>query len=556
MFILRPLHSKVMSVKSHNIKNDTLPEINVQDDLSNPVTALNGHSYHQPSPLIDLRRQRRPGSAGSHCSLRDDIPEDDKSTRNTSVTQYGHCEDHLSPLTGFHRQRRPGSGESHHSTNSAVSSVDSNTSEYDSDGYSTCSETWEDTWSAVNERRVNEITLDFFYQPRTLTLLSILTIAFIYIAFLRNDGTTIASNMTAGFIGVSFLFLAIGLLVFPNGPFIRPHPFVWRLVFGVSFLYLLLIGFLLFQRYSDIMNILHYIDPSLKISEADSHTMIYTRECNWTASNIWKHFDCFVPAHVIGWVFKAVIVRHYGLLWTISIMWELTEVFFAHILPNFEECWWDTLILDLLFCNGLGIYLGMKLIQWLELRNFHWESIKNIKGTSGKIKRAVLQFTPESLTRERWLDPTSTYQRALAVFILILFFQISELNCFLIKHIFYIPSAHYLVSARLALMAMTALPSIRQYYLYVTDTTCNRLGTQVWIFLAITIAEILFSIKFGMAIIPRPAFMYMVGWVLLIAVVSIGLTGLLTMYSPLWGWRMLRNTPEKGKRLKKRQRKK
>lgn len=32
----------------------------------------------------------------------------------------------------------------------------------------------------------------------------------------------------------------------------------------------------------------------------------------------------------------------------------MTEMVFAHLLPNFLECWWDALILDVLVCNGLG----------------------------------------------------------------------------------------------------------------------------------------------------------------------------------------------------------
>lgn len=97
---------------------------------------------------------------------------------------------------------------------------------------------------------------------------------------------------------------------------------------------------------------------------------------------------------------------------------------FAHLLPNFVECWyvstfflfeyslihhplisinrWDAIVLDILLCNGLGIWVGMKLCQYLEMREYKWESIKDIHSTSDKIKRAVLQFTPESWTHVRW----------------------------------------------------------------------------------------------------------------------------------------------------------
>ena len=75
-------------------------------------------------------------------------------------------------------------------------------------------------------------------------------------------------------------------------------------------------------------------------------------------------------------------------------MWELTEVFFGHLLPNFYECWWDNIVLDVLICNNLGIFTGMMVGKWLEMREYHWESTKNISTKGGKLKRALLQFTP------------------------------------------------------------------------------------------------------------------------------------------------------------------
>lgn len=50
-------------------------------------------------------------------------------------------------------------------------------------------------------------------------------------------------------------------MAFPNGPFIRPHPILWRLVFGLSVLYTLLLQFTLFQNFSDIKKVLSWLDP-------------------------------------------------------------------------------------------------------------------------------------------------------------------------------------------------------------------------------------------------------------------------------------------------------
>lgn len=53
-----------------------------------------------------------------------------------------------------------------------------------------------------------------------------------------------------------FIFLMVSLIAFPNGPFTRPHPLVWRLVLGVTVLYWLGLVFCLFQSYDDIRYVL------------------------------------------------------------------------------------------------------------------------------------------------------------------------------------------------------------------------------------------------------------------------------------------------------------
>lgn len=158
---------------------------------------------------------------------------------------------------------------------------------------------------------------------------------------------------------------------------------------------------------------------------------------------------------------QAILIRHVGILWAISIMWEITEITFAHLLPNFVECWWDALILDVLVCNGLGIWCGLRICKMLEMREYKWASIRDISTTTGKIKRAVLQFTPVSWTSMRWLDPKSTYMRLLSVSQLVIFWQITELNTFFLKHIFEMPPSHPIVAIRLVFIGLIVAPSVR-----------------------------------------------------------------------------------------------
>ncbi|CAG2189739.1 PTDSS1 [Mytilus edulis] len=233
-------------------------------------------------------------------------------------------------------------------------------------------------------------------------------------------------------------------------------------------------------------------------------------------ARIWSHLDLFAVAHFLGWTMKALLIRHYGILWTISVLWEFSEIVFCHLLPNFAECWWDSLILDVLICNGLGIWIGMEICKKLEMRNYHWESIKAIHSTSGKIRRAVLQFTPASWTHVRWLDPNSSYMRIVAICIIIIFWQLV-----------------------LKIINLISAPTIRQWYVYVTDVQCRRVGVQCWMFCAITLTEAILCCKLGLELFKQTSIIYLLLW-LTIQIIGSGLcVYLCALYAKTWRWKTL-----------------
>lgn len=55
--------------------------------------------------------------------------------------------------------------------------------------------------------------------------------------------------------------------------------------------------------------------------------------------------------------------------------------------------------MDALVCNGLGIYLGMKTLNYLRMKPYHWRGMWNIPTYRGKLTRILKQFTPYS-----WMD--------------------------------------------------------------------------------------------------------------------------------------------------------
>ena len=74
--------------------------------------------------------------------------------------------------------------------------------------------------------------------------------------------------------------------------------------------------------------------------------------------------DEFFVAHVFGWFGKALAIRDWHLLWAYSILFEVMEVTFMHWLKNFNECWWDSWVLDVLVCNLGGMWVGMQATKY------------------------------------------------------------------------------------------------------------------------------------------------------------------------------------------------
>ena len=164
---------------------------------------------------------------------------------------------------------------------------------------------------------------------------------------------------TAMYIGL-YIYFVIGSMIFPSGPFIRPHPVLWRLVFAVSLLYTFLLIILIVLPPMEARLLLAKFDPALGKPIV---LPLYAEDCSLTWTNVMSKMDRFVVAHFMGWFVKGLLVRHRLFLWCLSISWELVELSTYYYIPNFAECWWDQWGLDVLICNGIGVEF------WLSFRS-------------------------------------------------------------------------------------------------------------------------------------------------------------------------------------------
>jgi Phosphatidyl serine synthase len=173
--------------------------------------------------------------------------------------------------------------------------------------------------------------------------------------------------------GVVF-FLLFSAVHMPDGLFVRPHPVFWRISMGLTVLYGCFLVFLLFQKPSDGRALLNLLDPALGIelperSYADDCRLYTPNDPRGSFGNLMDTLqDEFVFAHLLGWWAKTIIFRDMYITWLLSIVFELLELSLAHILPNFHECWWDHILVDLLVCNLLGMLTGFLTIRLLRMK--------------------------------------------------------------------------------------------------------------------------------------------------------------------------------------------
>ncbi|RXG51919.1 Phosphatidylserine synthase 2, partial [Armadillidium vulgare] len=317
-------------------------------------------------------------------------------------------------------------------------------------------------------------------------------------------------NVKRGVIAMVSAFILLGVTVIPDGPFKRPHPAVWRFTFILSIVYELTLIFFLYQSASGTKKLLKHLDPSLGVplEEKDygGNCLIYDGDVSDNPyHNVWvkDKMDLFVPLHFFGWWLKTLLLRDMWLCWVISVMFEIVEYTLEHQLPNFSECWWDHWILDALLCNGLGIYFGLKTLNYFTMKTYHWRGLWNIPTYRGKLRRIFGQFGPYVWVSYDW-KPLSSLGRWFTTLAIIAIFLLTELNTFYLKFVLWIPPGHWINLIRLILILPWGAVAIREVFQYLDDPNCNEFGRQSWIFLSITATELFITFKFGIETMKLP----------------------------------------------------
>lgn len=96
----------------------------------------------------------------------------------------------------------------------------------------------------------------------------------------------------------------------------------------------------------------------------------YDDNCEITLQNLWDNFDHYYAVHLGDWFLASFVIRDPVLLHMWSLMDEVIELSWQHILPHFRECWWDHIFHDILLSNTPAIFFGLWVQSKLGMNKF------------------------------------------------------------------------------------------------------------------------------------------------------------------------------------------
>ena len=321
-----------------------------------------------------------------------------------------------------------------------------------------------------------------------------------------------ARNLKSSISAVCAAYLLYSTLQGPDTHMSRPHPAIWKVMHGLFVLYMLFLVFLLCQETVDARGALKFLSPDLGVELPErsygEDCRIYTPEDPTSNFRVLRDtvFDEFFVGHILGWYGKAIALRSLPLLWAYSVSFELCELTFQHWLKNFNECWWDSWILDVALCNFVGIHLGMLTVRYFEGRTYDWMGTTRTKGLSRTVRRSIEQFTPKTWDSYIW-NPTSSPLRFVQCAFIVAVCLIFELNAFFLKYVLWIPPPHVLNHVRLALWFGIANIATREYYVFITSEEgmhLTKMGANAWLVIAVALVEIMVVVKHGRGMFDAP----------------------------------------------------
>lgn len=342
-------------------------------------------------------------------------------------------------------------------------------------------------------------------------------------------------------LGLAFVVI-LGVSHFPDSIMRRPHPIFWRFLFSVAVFYEIVILFFSTLTRDDARYMLKIFDSKLNVpitykSYADNCSLASSSFPYFNTAPLTDSLDIYIVAHLAGWFIKYLAIRNIWFATFLSLLFELLELTFSHWLPNFNECWWDQLILDFLGMNLLGIYFGYYICQYFEMKNYKWMiNTKDDKGQNIELtqKSFFKCFFPSHVIKYEW-GFLSSFKNFLGVLWFIIIFNLCDLSHFFNKFILWLPITHYTLAIRIFMWGFLCIMAIREFYEYISEPNCKVIGPFCWLSHLILFTEWVIVFKFGQGMFTEP-FPNLVVYCWTSAFVILGFVGATLVINDLRKW--------------------
>ncbi|CDI81600.1 phosphatidylserine synthase, putative [Eimeria praecox] len=300
---------------------------------------------------------------------------------------------------------------------------------------------------------------------------------------LRFRAVQVIGCLAVAIMGYCFLESRDGLLV-------RPHPGFWRVIHGLCLTYFLCLVALLSVHRDDGRFLVRMLLPGFGSRKENVFTGTLVLDCSVNMNTLMRQLtSVWFISHAVGWFLKMCIFRSWMFNLTFSILFEFCEMSLQWLIPEFQECWWDSIFIDAIFSNLMGMVVGCAVMRWCGKRHFDW------LGAYPRYQKIMLKFTPFSSCEYEW-SFFRTPRHLLMTSLLLFLSLLAEVSVFLLMTVLDIPAVHWINPTRLGLLGLLAFPAVAEFYAQL-QFRYDRMGGNVFLFVMILTVELLVSIKYG-----------------------------------------------------------
>jgi phosphatidylserine synthase 2 len=86
--------------------------------------------------------------------------------------------------------------------------------------------------------------------------------------------------------------------------------------------------------------------------------------------------------------------------------------------------------------------------------------------------------------------------------------MLGEITLFFLKYELWIPPTNPIITVRLLILCLLAAPAVREYYEYISNENCKKIGTNTWVVILMIVLEVMISVKFGDGLFHEPFPLY------------------------------------------------